>query len=360
MSSPSDSRTEKVTIVSTDGHAVMPVETWPEYLEPEFHDWLPQLQAENDVNVRAMYPLNDVAIVPALEVIDTEGAYRGDGWSGAWDPAVRLAEMDREGIASEFVYHGFFRITDLAFSVMNDVYPPEVVDAGVRAYDRWAHDTFGAHSDRLHLVGASCASTDVERTVAELGWVADHGFIGTYAPGFLAVPGLPPLYDEYWDPVWATYAETGLAVVIHGGYGLEQGYAYRAIAEGLAEVEARHGDTMDLIQTLAAGIFSEKFFEDLSHRQAFWQILLGGVLDRHPDMKVLLTEVRADWVPATVRHLDAVYDAAAGRSAERAPTERVVGDQLHRGRVVHAQGGDRAARRHRRRPPDVRAGLPPR
>ena len=49
------------------------------------------------------------------------------------------------------------------------------------------------------------------------------------APGFVAKPDLPPLDDGYWDPLWALYADRGLAVVVHGGYGLDQGYAYKEL-----------------------------------------------------------------------------------------------------------------------------------
>ena len=38
-----------------------------------------------------------------------------------------------------------------------------------------------------------------------------------------------------------------------------------------------------------------------------WQLMLGGVFDRHPDLHLMMTEVRADWLPATLRHLDEVY-----------------------------------------------------
>jgi hypothetical protein len=35
-----------------------------------------------------------------------------------------------------------------------------------------------------------------------------------------------------------------------------------------------------------------------------WQLMLGGVFDRHPNLKLALVEVRADWVPPTLAHLD--------------------------------------------------------
>src|SRR5262249_26041593 len=43
-------------------------------------------------------------------------------------------------------------------------------------------------------------------------------------------------------------------------------------------------------------------------RQPMWQMMLGGVFDRHPDLKLMLTEIRLDWIPATLRYLDDVYD----------------------------------------------------
>jgi hypothetical protein len=38
-----------VSIVSADGHAVMPSEVWPDYLERRYHDYLPALRAENEL-----------------------------------------------------------------------------------------------------------------------------------------------------------------------------------------------------------------------------------------------------------------------------------------------------------------------
>ena len=298
----------KVSIVSADGHAVMPAEVWPEYLEPRYHEYLPAFHRENEVNARAMFPMNDMLLVPALDLFDADRQYRTEGWAGAWDCDVRLAQMDREGIAAEVVHHGFFRVADLGFSVMNATYPPDVVDAGVRAYDRWAVDVFGGAADRLLLVGAMGACTDLESTLAEIAWVADHGFVGTYAPGFMSVPGLPPLDDEYWDRVWALYAERGLALVMHGGYGLPQGYAYDRIASTCERIDAEGGGELDLVMALVTDIFNHDFVADLRHRRAMWQLMAGGVFDRHPELKLLMTEVRGDWIPATLQHFDRTYD----------------------------------------------------
>jgi predicted TIM-barrel fold metal-dependent hydrolase len=313
---------DKVSIVSTDGHAVLPAELWPEYLEPRFHEYLPALRADDEINRRSMYPLNDAMIVPALDVFDTDGVYRARGWEGAWDADVRLAQLDREGVAAELVYHGFFRVADLGFSVMNATYPDDLVDAGARAHNRWAFDTFGALPDRFLLVGAIGTARDLDGAIAEIDWIADHGFVGSYAPGFVRTAGTPPLDDASWDRFWARCAERDVTMIVHGGYGLAQGYAFDQIAATCEQVDAEGGDDLDLVAALAQGIFSERFFADLQHRQAMWRLMLGGVFDRHPALTLMLAEVRADWLPDTLAHLDAVYDEhRADLPSRRKPSE---------------------------------------
>ena len=148
------------------------------------------------------------------------------GSRGVNDLDVRLAQMDREGIAAELVYHGDLRTNDLAHNVSNGVWPFEVWDAGARAYNRWVHDAFGSAPERLLLTGAIGSCTDMDATLAELRWIADHGFIGTFVPGFMRHRDMPPLFDPYWEPFWAECEARGIALVVHAGFGFEQGVVY--------------------------------------------------------------------------------------------------------------------------------------
>jgi Amidohydrolase len=50
-------------------------------------------------------------------------------------------------------------------------------------------------------------------------------------------------------------------------------------------------------------------------QQAMWQLMLGGVFDRHPNLKFVLTEVRATWVPATLAVLDRLAEETAAPMA---------------------------------------------
>jgi hypothetical protein len=51
------------------------------------------------------------------------------------------------------------------------------------------------------------------------------------------------------------------------------------------------------------------FALDLGPRRVFWQLALSGVFDRYPTLKLCLTEIRADWIPATLAELDRMFEA---------------------------------------------------
>ena len=320
---------ERLLLVSADGHATMPEELWPQYLEERYHHLLPRLSGENHIFTRSMRLMNDKMLAPddgdrdPYEVFDADGRYRDEGWSGAWDLDVRLAEMDREGVAAEMVFHGYLRATDLFFNVSNTQYPPDVVQAGVRGYDRWAADTFGPAGDRILLIGAIDHCLDLDATLTESRWTAEHGFAGTYMPGFTAHAEHPPLWDEHWEPVWSFYEETGMVLVVHAGWGFEQGFSYSAVKTAWDHAHERGGSDQALIEELYSGLFNDKgFFADLKCRRVMWQMMLGGVFDRHPRLKVMMTEIRGDWIPSMLSHLDSVYEARrADLPAQRRPSE---------------------------------------
>jgi predicted TIM-barrel fold metal-dependent hydrolase len=335
----------RLTVVSADSHAGMPPELWPEYFDSRYHDLLPQLARDNQVYTDAITVLSARKGETALE--DFERAHR-TGWHGLHDPILRMVDMDREGIASEIVFHADHRLGDLFHNAPNRAVPFEVWEAGARAWDRWAHDTFGFARDRFHLVAAIGPCTDMATTVAELDWAAAHGFIGTYVPGYLTHPQLPPLFDEHWEPFWTACEANGLAVFVHAGFGTRQGMLfdqferiYDAVAEAAGSTDV---DEMvahnDAVPAESIRFFTDFLNHNVDSRRPLWQMTLGGVFDRHPALRLVLTEIRMDWMPATFRYLDQVYDErrrdlpASRRPSEYWPTNCLTGASfIHKAEV---------------------------
>ena len=308
---------ERLIVVSGDSHAVPPPAVWPEYVEDEYHDYLPAMQEDNE-RYTELLGLFAKFSPELLQVIDTEGIWAAGGYLGCWDREVRVAEMDREGVAAEFVYPGDPR----ALSPLSPQFRPlsqDVVAAGVRAYNRWAADEFGHASDRILCVGDPATQPDLDAILAELDWIAAHGFAGAYVPGYFHRGDLPPIHDVFWDTYWTRLVDLGLPAAIHAGYGQKQCEFFHGI-ESLRENMEAEGRN-DLLAEIINN--AERFFsKDLRPRRAMWQLMLGGVLDRHPQLKLLMTEVRADWLPDTLHHLDAYFEAhRADVPATRRPSE---------------------------------------
>jgi predicted TIM-barrel fold metal-dependent hydrolase len=98
------------------------------------------------------------------------------------------------------------------------------------------------------------------------------------------------------DRVWATLAEAGATAVLHFG----------TTGRGLGP--AWHGDhdlpgVADPLDVLLAHHGAEAYLGRLA---------LSGVLHRHPDLRLVVAEHGAAWLPGFLRNLDAVHAAFAG------------------------------------------------
>ena len=101
---------------------------------------------------------------------------------------------------------------------------------------------------------------------------------------------MPPLFDEYWEPFWSVCEERGIAIVVHAGFGTEFGSVFPEIERIYNDVATAAGSTDPAALFEHADVVSEEsrvFFNDfLNHnvdsRRPMWQMMLGGVFDRHP------------------------------------------------------------------------------
>jgi predicted TIM-barrel fold metal-dependent hydrolase len=318
---------DKVIIVSSDSHAGVPKELWSEYLDPRFHELIPTLRQDNVVYPTAIFLMTRKGGSTTLPEI---AEAHGEDYHGLHDPVLRLADMDREGIAAEMIYHGDFRLGDMFHNATNRQFPFDAWDAGAKAWNRWAADAFGFATDRFLLTAAVGPCTDMDAAVAEIHWIADHGFAATYGPGYMTHPDLKPLHDPSWDPYWAACAERDIPLVVHAGFGSPQGVVFPQLQRIYDDVARAAGSTdfeTMLDHSDAVAVESLQFFNaftngNIDSRRPMWQLMFGGVFDRHPGLKLILTEIRLDWIPATLRHLDALYEEhRADLPAQRRPSE---------------------------------------
>jgi len=297
----------KVTIVSGDGHVSPTVPSVIKYFEPI-------LRGHIDALIREDVSYIGNRATPArpprrqLEVFDDRGLVAGGGEFGACDPAIRLQQMDAEGIAGDLLLPAT-QVAILPFyHAVNAPWPAEIRAAGARAYHRWLADFMAEGDGRLFGVAEPGPCIDMDETIRELEWCAANGFVSVGPPLTTNDPNMPPLYDPYYERFWAACADLGLVLTCHAGWGSDQRpMSEWAPAHKLGDGEETGGHDFEALHRAMQEKDSPiRMFLQMP-RRPMWQLMAGGVFDRHPTLKLALTEIRADWVPDTIAHLEAKF-----------------------------------------------------
>jgi predicted TIM-barrel fold metal-dependent hydrolase len=314
-----------ITIVSLDSHAQIPESAWAHYVDKRHAEALEGLKVENKLFTTLMKRyVEKNAGAATMDVFDTDHVVRDGGVEGLWNADVRIAQMDREGIAAEFIHAGDPRVCGLFYQSSNTDYTMDLCQAGAKGYTRWLHDTFGGHPDRLYLIAqvGGAPWRDMDELLAEVDWIADRGFKATTLPNYVTYLGQPALFDKYWDPFWAKCQERGIILWMHAGHGERQGELGAIFHRIRKQVDAAGGDADKVAEKLGAEFTAGKVFSSIKPRRAMWQIMMSGVFDRFPRLRLVLSEIYGDWLGPTFKYLDAQYEAHKGDlPAKHKPSE---------------------------------------
>ena len=283
---------DRYIVISSDCHAGLLPGQYEEYLDPEYRDMYRQflpMQLEASAKASENFLIKDV----------NEAWRKGneEALTGAWDHHERLKMLDRDGIAGEVIFPDGITESNappfgvgLSFPLVGVA--PELLWAGARAHNRWLSEFCQMAPERRRGVAIVPLLWDVEQSVKEAQWAAKQGLCS------VEIPTLTGDYDPYhhtkYDPFWAACADLGLIVNFHTGAAHYDHYFGR----NWPEVNP------DLVGGMGINV-SEVFFwtyRPLTH------LLWGGVFERHPGLKVIITEVGTGWMlPPYLKLLDHMY-----------------------------------------------------
>jgi predicted TIM-barrel fold metal-dependent hydrolase len=130
---------------------------------------------------------------------------------------------------------------------------------------------------------------DLDAALGEIHWAKENGLTGgVLLPGAPPGSGLRPLFDpEYYEPLWAICEELGMPLNHHSG-------------SAAPPIEDRPEDQVVLILEVTWW----------AHR-AFTHLLVSGAFERHPDLRLVLTEQGTAWLPDELMRLDYFFDRFA-------------------------------------------------
>ena len=198
---------------------------------------------------------------------------------GHHDPAARLADYDHDGVAAGVIFHGSMNMEPIPF-ISSGLGKPKAYDdrelagVGMTIYNRWLADVV-AGSPHRHIGLAYLPMWDVDAAVAEVEWAHEAGLRGVNFPA-MRDGELPEYNRSVWEPLWSVCEELAMPLVTHVGVGTNARYAK---LEGIA-----------LLQIESGGFTS---------RRAIWWLIFAGVFERHPGLKLVITETPGNWFPAT-------------------------------------------------------------
>lgn len=259
-----DRSTDRYVVISIDGHAGADLRDYKPFLESRWHD-------EFDAWADAFRnPWGDLVNPDA---------------NRNWDSDRRLGELHADGVVAEVLYPNtippFFPSGSLLAPMPTAGPEYERRWAGIRAHNRWTA-AFCQMAPKQRAGVIQVLLNDVDAAVEEIRWGAANGLTGgVMLPGIPPDrPDLPPLWSEAYEPIWQVCAELDLTINHHSGAGVP---AYGMDARSRA---------MMLIEIPIWG-----------HR-GLWHVIFGGVFERHPSLRWVMTEQGTGWVPRTLDSLD--------------------------------------------------------
>ena len=103
--------------------------------------------------------------------------------------------------------------------------PPKPEDyahrrAGLQAHNRWLVDFCASRPGTRAGIGQIFLN-DVDDAIEDATWIKEHGLRGGVLLPNVApdVKWVKPLYDPYYDPLWAACQDMDIPVTLHGGTG---------------------------------------------------------------------------------------------------------------------------------------------
>jgi predicted TIM-barrel fold metal-dependent hydrolase len=186
---------------------------------------------------------------------------------GARDVRERLKDLDREGIWAEAMYASL----GLWSNMITD---QTLVREAARAQNEWMVSEIKALAPDRLVPAAQMPLLSIEDAVEEIGHIADIGLHLASLPTGVA-PGMPDWNDDAWEPVWAAAEEAGIVLGFHIG------------TDGGSQVIARGpgGAVINYVETTYGG------------QKVATKLVASGALDRHPELRILISEGGATWVP---------------------------------------------------------------
>jgi predicted TIM-barrel fold metal-dependent hydrolase len=260
------------------------------------------------------------AAAAARERVAFGGKTMGSDWGvrlanlqtpGHYDMYARIRDLDADGVAGEVMFHDSqngepipFQTETLLGRDGGDNQNFDLLKAGRHIYNQWLADVCSIEPER-HIGLMQLPMWDVEAAIEELEWGRAAGLKGVNFP--TPRPYLQPYNDPAWEPFFSACEDLGVTLCNHGGAGASGG-------------------------THPGGMSIAKFEISMMARICpMDHLIFGGVFERHPKLRLVLTESPGTWWNFVLKEMDSIYltDTRSYGPSEKERVPRLPSEYAH-------------------------------
>ena len=269
-------------LISADSHVNPPPTMWADYLPSAYKDRAPRVESTDEGDFQILEgrrtPILGTSAMAGKKPEEYSWNIRrlDDQRAGGFDPSARLLDMDTDHVRAEVLYGGG----------PLPCQDKELRGVSYAAYNDWLADFCSVAPSRLlGMAYIPCLTADL--AIAEVKRCAARGLRGCVLPRFPGVDSSGEWYDEDWDPFWRTLIEVGWPGGIHVG---------------------GTGRTRPMPSTDPTGFMSDLLMSKFAMAEACARIVLSGLLEKYPALKIVSVEGQLGWLPFVNYYLDHVWE----------------------------------------------------
>ena len=293
-------------VIDADSHWTEPHDLFTRVAPPEVKDRVPRVEEVEGIPTW-VFDGHVLGQATAAAVIGRDGKKESadiglNQWSiddihvGAYDPKVRLDVLDECGIDAQIIFPSTIGLGGQDLGMVED---QDLCRLVIELYNDQMAEIQADSGDRL-LPMPLMPAWDIGTCIAEAKRVGALGARGVNMTSDPQDLGAPDLGDRAWDPFWETCTEYQLPVHFHIGASVTAMTFY-----GKYPWDSHAMDTK-------LAICGSLLF--IGNARVVTNLILSGMFDRHPDLKMVSVESGVGWVPFILETLD--YEMS-----ENAPTE---------------------------------------
>jgi predicted TIM-barrel fold metal-dependent hydrolase len=287
--------------ISGDSHLEIDSKHWVARIPKAYKDQSPRLiRQENGTDA---WQIADMAPKPAQaadlyggkgreQYLPFGGTYEGTPGTGS--PQQRVSEQERDGIGGEILFPSQQGGPKLWRQIKSD----EAYQAVVHAYNSWLAEEYCAVApERLMGVGI-IPKSNIKDALNELEYCKKAGFKCIQLTAFPSGKAYPSAEDDLF---WAKALDIEMPITIHVGLEASQNEPPIRFPGESAESGGKLGKALvDQIArfgpTRGSGSVSAV------------QMILSGMFDRFPKLRIFLAENQIGWIPFFLQSADIRYD----------------------------------------------------